>query len=281
MPPAVDNFDSLPTEYECASFVLKDASAMLPRRTGVAYKKRGSSVIDEIIVHQTQGSTKPPVREALLNEARFFIGDDDPATADVEGRGWPGFAYTFWIPFKPELTPAGLPIFYRCQPDDVVSYHTRHRSAWGVGVAFQGLFRSRTSPDGGRPSVWQLQPLRAFFGYLFNRYSIGVLDLFTHSDFGKEDCPGFELEERVGDWRAEYVRLQKLPTLDSWQARQEALAIAGFLRKTEVDGVYGPVTRKTIERIQHAHAMPETGLWSRPLDTFIRRLVAEHKETNA
>jgi hypothetical protein len=153
MPPAVDSFASLPVEYECASFVLKDASAMLPRRTGTAYKKRIVATIDEIIVHQTQGSTKPPVRNALLNEAEFFIASDDPATSDIEGRGFPGFAYTFWVPFRPEVTQAGVPIIYRCQPDDTVSYHTgKHgeilgRNAVGVAIAFQGLFRSRTAPD--------------------------------------------------------------------------------------------------------------------------------------
>jgi hypothetical protein len=288
MPPADDKrFDSLPIEYECASFVLKDASGVLPRRGGVRYGHRIISTIDEIIVHQTQGSTKPPVRQALLNEAEFFIAPDDPATPDVEGRGFPGFAYTFWIPFKPEITQNGAPIIYRCQPDEVISYHTgKHgdivgRNSVGVAIAFQGLFRSRTSREAPNPSWQQTALFRGLLDYLFSRYTLTPLDLFGHCDFGKEDCPGFDLEARIDDVRSEYVRRLKLVSLDNWRERQAALATAGFLRTTEVDGDYGPITRKAVERLQHAHGYPVTGLWSRPVDTFIRRLVAEHKETAA
>jgi hypothetical protein len=191
----------LPTERATGVLRLVDASAVLPRRADTHYAKRDPFSIALIIIHQTQGQVMPPP-EGLLRTADYFITDDNPARPLQDGRGWPGFAYTFYVPFAPIADDDGRLVVYRCQPDDVVSFHTHGHDRDGVAVVFQGSFRSLTNARGGAPSEAQLRILPELIAYLRARYGVGVDALKTHSDFTKPDCPGFDLEQRIAALRA-------------------------------------------------------------------------------
>lgn len=190
-----DAVNQSPTEFVGDKFRLVDASAALPRRRGASYPTRPTS-IKRVIIHQTEGGTKPPPG-ALVNEAEYFIADPKGTGSVSDGRGWPGFAYTFWVPHAPAVDADGRWIVYRCQPDDIESNHTRTANADGVAIAFQGTFASVEDKDAGPPSDAQLAIFEPLVRYLLRRYGIWASDVFPHSAFTKPMCPGFELERRI------------------------------------------------------------------------------------
>jgi hypothetical protein len=138
----------------------------------------------------------------MVRTGEYFVADDNPARPLQDGRGWPGFAYTFYVPFAPLVDADGRLVVYRCQPDEAVSYHTQGHDHDGVAVVFQGSFQSRTNAQGGAPSEAQLRILPGFLSYLCGRYRVTSAALRTHSNFTKPDCPGFALEEHIAALRA-------------------------------------------------------------------------------
>jgi hypothetical protein len=255
-----------PTEYQGEGFEVRDASAALPTRAGMGYRKRNPKAIAEIVVHQTQGQTRPGF-DGMLREGEYFVADRP------SGRGWPGYAYTFFIPHRPERLD-GRWVVYRGQPDDVVSYHTRGRSPVSVAVAFQGLFRCRSAETAGGPSAAQFEIFGPFLLYLCERYGLDRLAVFGHNDFGKEDCPGYDLERLVDDFR-DPLGEPVVPLVGvRWERRQHALVTLGLLDAERASGDYDVPTRLAIERVQARISAPRTGHWTRPVDTFIRRELA-------
>lgn len=194
MAPTADVFDSAPTEAVGRLVRLVDVSALLPRNPHRSYPKR-TGPIRRIAVHQTQGGILPPPT-GLIREAEYFVAPPGDKGID-QGRGWPGFAYTFWVPFRPAVDGEGRLIVYRCQPDDVVSNHTRTVNEDGVAVAFQGNFASVKKRDLGAPSTEQLQVFPELLTHLVKRYGVGFDAIHPHSAFTKPDCPGFELERQI------------------------------------------------------------------------------------
>jgi hypothetical protein len=262
------DIDTLRVEYSCDSFELLDASPVLPRSTERSYSRRPPGNINCIVLHQTQGGTKPGLQ-----------GVTATATYHVRSKGWPGIGYTFFLPLLPDIGVGGRPRIYRCHADDVHSFHTGRRdndpgaNHNGVAIAFQGLFKSKSSPDGGSPSGWQRTIFRPFLRYLFERYGLSGIDVFCHSDFGKADCPGFEIESWCGAVRDDAVRLER--RFDDWRQRQDALVELGYLGPKHADGTYGEYTRRAVEALEDEHRLPESGLWTRRVETIVRHLLKE------
>jgi hypothetical protein len=279
VPPAAD-FEHLPIEFDGPDFRLVDASSILPRRSDRHYFTRDPSKIAEVICHQTQGSSKNAGRFGLLHTAEFFVADDNPATEDVEGRAYPGFGYTFYVPWQPELGIDFVPIIYRCQPDNIHSYHTKHHNIGGVGIAFQGHFRSRNerfAPDS--PSPWQRAIFQPLLRYLiFHCYQLSPLSVFGHNDFGKEDCPGDEINAWIDQYRIDSLRAAGELPLESWAGRSAALVKVGVLRPEQCSDDCTPSIRFAIERLQRKLDAPDSGLWSRPVDTWVRHQLNHKKE---
>lgn len=196
MAPAASAFRDAPTEAAGALFRLVDVSGLLPRKG--SYPAR-TDRIKRVVVHQTEGGVTPPPR-GLINEAEYFIRPPSESGGIEDGRGWPGFAYTFWVPFYPLTAGDGLFIVYRCQPDDVVSNHTRFANGTAVSVAFQGRFKSvEPHPFAGDLSGPQRLLFAPLMQHLLGRYGLGVDAVAPHSAFGKPSCPGFELERCIRD----------------------------------------------------------------------------------
>src|SRR4051794_27866328 len=103
----------LRTEATTTVFRLVDASPVLPRRTDKRYARRDPAAIALIIVHQTQGQTLAPPA-GMVRTGEYFVADDNPARPLQDGRGWPGFAYTFYVPFAPLVDADGRLVVYRC-----------------------------------------------------------------------------------------------------------------------------------------------------------------------
>lgn len=267
MAPAL-TFDSAPTEAATQVIRVVDVSAVLPSSRERSYSKRDPSKISEINLHQTEGNTKPPPG-GLMATAEYFIAPDVDGKGS-SGRGWPGFAYTFYVPFQPPRDADGRLVVYRCQPDDVRSYHTRDRDRVGVAIAFQGTFRS---VDGGKgdPAPDQVTAGEALIRHLLDRYHLDELDLYAHRDWGKRCCPGSELEILIDMLRAAWCERAGQPSMAETPPRLTALAQLG-LSKPDLS------LSGNLKRLQSRLGFPVTGEWTRPVETFIRRQLLARKE---
>ena len=183
-----------------------------------SYQKVRDRKIAKVLVHQTAGGYHP-AEDQLLNTNSFFITDPtwkkNPKFGQPKqpewlwtgmGRGWPGFAYTFFVPYAPE-TCNGRFIIYKCNDLELVTWHTGDgQNESGVGLAFQGYFLSEpdiTHPmkgQDGHPSEEQMGILPAFW-YEYAIPNLGATDLSGHFEHGKPTCPGDDLREKVQEIR--------------------------------------------------------------------------------
>lgn len=303
--------------FEGERFVISDISADLPRHPRYPY---GSSVvkpngkravtgryrsvpgrtIDTIYFHQTAGAYAPG-RNGVMKTGRFFV--TDPAYSPDgrwkgNGRGWPGFAYTWYVCHEPE-TIAGKYVIYQCNHLDTVSWHTAGRNKTGAGIAFQGYFRTRHIRnfrpfDGtdGEPSEAQLILAEAFWEeYAKGELGLTNRDISGHFEVSKKTCPGDTLEkfvlfkqqdednpERPEPLPAEQDRL----SLDTWKLRQAALVVLGHdlgkygSQHNGVDGKPGPMTRMAIETEEESMGLRPDGVWDERFENLLKvRLGAE------
>ena len=121
------------------------------------------------------------------------------------GRGWPGFAYTYWVPWWPRVDGDRRIVVYRCQPDDVVSNHTHGATVDGVAVAFQGCFPPARGAN-CEPSDAQRIAFGELAAHLLARHHLASAALAPHSALGKADCPGSTLAA----WITEFQRNGRL-----------------------------------------------------------------------
>lgn len=137
---------------------LWDVSHLLPTHKTKRYRNREPETIDRVFVHHSGAMGKSGF-EGLYASSRYT----------VRSRGWPGFAYTFWIqsgsPDQVDRDPYGRLVVYRGNLDKTRSYHTGGRANdVGVGVALQGNTTSK-------PLTWShLESLEALLPAIPNMY---------------------------------------------------------------------------------------------------------------
>ena len=181
-----------------------DVSRALPRAEGHSYPRRNPNQITRILVHQTQGAFAVEPEIALMREGEYFIAP--PGAQGIgAGRGWPGFAYTYWVPWWPRVDGDRRIVVYRCQPDDVVSNHTHCATVDGVAVAFQGCFPPARGAN-CEPSDAQRIAFGELAAHLLARHHLASAALAPHSALGKADCPGSTLAA----WITEFQRNGRL-----------------------------------------------------------------------
>ncbi len=222
---SVFNFEPKRVVFKGSCYAVYDVSDLLPRHPNfphgfggidpnkgqpyltVPYRINPRRNITHLVLHQTGGGYRD-AWTALLEEARFFVRDPswkENAAGQWkwtgEGRGWPGFAYTFWVPFKPIVwrDDEGVEryLIFQTQPLSMISFHTGGvLNASGVGMALQGYFLAekdgitvpRKGTDGS-PSQAQLTSVAAFVaGYAQPELKVKVLT--GHWEHGKPSCPG-------------------------------------------------------------------------------------------
>jgi hypothetical protein len=219
--------------FEGPSFIIYDISDLLPKHKNYphgsdvinpntkkpevsgAYSQIPNRKIEAIIAHQTAGGYGSYDKQ-VFNTGSFFVRDPTWVTNPRygkpkqpefvwtgEGRGWPGFAYTWFVPFMP-LVYKDKWVVYQCNRLDMVTWHTGDgMNTPGGGLAFQGYF---LDPDAGitvpmkgtsgEPSEAQLTILSEFW----TDYARAVLKstiLTGHWEHKKPTCPGQTIREEV------------------------------------------------------------------------------------
>lgn len=178
--------------------VMVDITDRLPRHKKKRYRPRSGS-IERIYFHKS-GRLGKPGFDGAKNSARYC----------VDKRGWPGMPYTFWLPFEPEYHYTAKKrsiVLFRCQPDEIASYHTGGKANQiGVAACFQG----NSTVDGLSPN--QIELAEALIPWAFERYGLELPSgLSWHSDTSplgppkkKPVCPGTAavrwLEKYRGIW---------------------------------------------------------------------------------
>lgn len=177
--------------------------------TGKYYDVK-SRKIEKVYYHQTAGSYTDGFL-GIMNTAQFFTRDPSYRLVKgkyvwtAQGHGWPGFAYTFYVPFKVPFKNNRL-VIYQCNPLSRVTWHTGGGcNENGIGIAFQGYFESRhihnfhpIKGSDGHPSADQMICANEFFtDYCVNVLKLDNSCISGHFNHGKLTCPGDDLEELV------------------------------------------------------------------------------------
>ena len=267
-----------------------------------SYYRIENRVIEELYIHQTAGSTRLGGFEAVEATNNFFIRP--PAwTKDGRwtgmGRGWPGFGYTFYLPFRPLVYNRKWVIFQVWEHDWVTWHSSDNRSS--AALALQGYFKSRHmrrfKPRGygnekGEPSDAQIVAMEGFV----HEYAIGHLNIpqtqikgHADSPYPKKTCPGDTVETfyrkvQTGSTLPEmpipdFLTMPFIPSmveLDKWVERQAALVLLGHNlgnygpKGNGVDGDPGDLTRLAIEAEEERLGLKKDGYWDDVLDYHLK-----------
>jgi len=186
-----------------------------------SYQEVPGRMIKTIIYHQTAGGYGRFDKQ-VFKTASFFVRNPtwkknprygQPKQPEWlwtgEGRGWPGFAYTWFVPFDPTtmFTDRSRSVIYQCNHLDFVTWHTGDgQNEGGGGCAFQGYFLEPGEVNhpmkgyDGHPSAIQMKIAELFW----LEYAVPVLGasvLTGHWEHGKLACPGEDLREKVQELR--------------------------------------------------------------------------------
>lgn len=218
------------------------------------------------------------------------------------GRGWPGPAYGFLVPYYPELEDQRW-VVYRLWDDEWVTWATYGENESSISVGCAGMHETRHMPmwsanNARDPSPAQMAAVQSLvLDYLLPRYNLGPSDVRGHFDFTKFTCPGDVLEAWVRTQRGETVgwldaqrRIWEEPNpslvapepsedrrpLDTWKQRQEALLALGYdLGRLGADGKHGFRTRSAVEAFQETEGLVVDGVWGPITERRIRVRLAE------
>ena len=260
-------------EAEFPKSVLYDASGVLPRRKVSQHKQprtRDVDLIQYVVVHKS-GADGPAGLRGAEGMSRFVI----------EHRGWADPAYTYWFPRVCELDAKGRFIWYRCNADEVRSFHTGGRmNVEGVALGVQGNYDGDGGVTERRPTDQQMVCLADALDYSERRYSrfrrTGENEhgdkLFTgHWEHGKIVCPGDALQAWVREQRGGDIRETVMATPDSVEVDFNTLSILErqfALKALEyelgpLDGMWGYKSRAALERFQKDHHLRPDGHWGK------------------
>jgi hypothetical protein len=314
--------------FEGSEFILYDVSDQLPRHKNFPH---GTSVVkpngrlavpgywkfrevpgrrvDTMYCHQTAGAVTYDGFEALLNTWSFLVRDPS-YTSDGKwkgnGRGWPGGAYTYYLPYRPIIY-KGKVVIFKCWDHDWVTWHSSDNDH-SEAIVCQGYFRHRSMKRFrprkgcplGRPSEAQDIALMAFLlEYAVGEMGIPEKNVKGHCDSPnpKAACPGDAIE---GIYRAifrppfraipdtdppVFPEVAGVLDLNTWKERQAALVLLGHyigsygLKNNGVDGDPGNLTRGAIETEEMNLGLKIDGYWDDVFDYHVKmQLLARGKE---
>lgn len=231
-------------EYLGKTVIVEDITDDLPRHPTKTWPQR-TSPIRSLTVHHTAGSVKRDGFSAAKSDAEFSIQRDAPETSGLEGHNWPGCPYSFFAPYKPEIRQGRL-VAYRCNPDEVRTYHADAWNNESVSICFQGSFYSTLNHLGIQPSGWQEAIWKELWPYLAERYHLDAFEAWPHSWRGKPSCPG----DRIVYWLVS-ARHAWPGRISSERDLREALALV-LDDRSIVDDRGSFAIRRAVQRFQRS-----------------------------
>ena len=314
---SVFSIDKKKIVFEGDNFILYDVSDMLirhknfPHGTDVVkpngkravpsswcFREKGGRKIDTMYCHQTAGSVSCDGFDALLNTWEFMIRDpsyDENGNWTGRGRGWPGGAYTYYIPFNPVMY-QGKVVIFKCWDHSWVTWHSSDNDS-SEAVVCQGYFKHSSMKSfvpkkgcpKGQPSQLQELALRGFLSeYVVQEMGISPGGIKGHCDspVPKLACPGDYIEgicsevgglSTISDFDVPSLpHVNGLLSLVTWEERQSALVLLGHWlgdsgeKKNGVDGDAGNLTRCAIETEEANLGLRVDGYWDDTFDYHVK-----------
>lgn len=275
------------------------------------FRRKKDRIVNLLYCHQTGGSVTNKGFDAPLSTAHFQVRDPSWVMKKVNGlmkwtwtgrgRGWPGIAYTWYIPWDPIIYNGKIVIF-QCNELDFITWHSSDNEH-SVSIVSQGYFRSRYMKkfrprhgQTGKPNDSQCVALEGFIA----EYAIPILGIMPkeikgHCDSPKPKlmCPGDDIEviyksfsRRMIDRFVDTPLFPYLPgmlNLDNWRDRQASLILIGGHdigdtgpKGNGVDNDPGDLTRFAIEVQEEQWGLPVDGYWDDTFDYFMKTMLVAH-----
>ena len=265
---------------------------------GAPYAEAPARQVVAVFVHQLAGpfGSGDSAAMTLAHAQASSPFCDEGGEVLGGGKGLPGAAPTFLVPFRPDSKDGKLEV-YRLWDDTWVTDHTgpdwNHRS---VAVAFGGSLRSRhvkeVSSAGDRdPSQTQfLAGKELIEDFLLPRYGLDARALRGGFDAGQPASPGDVLEAWIRKSRGEsveWLEIGRAPwddrdpeivarpksdrrTLETWTHMQQALVELGY----ELGDMSPDATSSALRSFQRRAGIVVNGMWDTMTETHIRLALA-------
>lgn len=239
----------------------EDVRRTLPRHGTKRFLRRRVSGIKGIVLHQTAGG------DSVFRCASYHTGPNH-----VCPNGCPGLLYTFFVDQAGRVYWANdLEAATYSQGGKGTPIPGTSPNAHFLAIVCGGDFDGPTyTGDDRSPSALQLHAVlelvlhltgerqsESIPSELYEVLSAAQGQIYGHAQFGKANCPGLVLQAI-----ADGIRSRTEDQGRKWTARdyQEALERHGYIKATEVDGVWGPVSRGALTRFQSDHDLEPDGL---------------------
>lgn len=172
-------------------FVVKSLVNALPWHPDRSWSKRALTKVDKVIVHQSLSSRENTTFKGINNYHITPSPDNH-----ISPNGAPHICYHYGIDAEGTA--------FQFNPLSASVWHTRGQNTVGIGIVLLGDFTgpSYTGKD-LKPTRPQLVALEQLLEKLQGHKKLNITkqDVFGHSDFGKENCPGSVVDTFIKTYR--------------------------------------------------------------------------------
>ena len=275
-------------------------------RRGGAFVRHPQRVLEAVVLHSLAGPFRQGI-DTVEGLARYHTSDprfDAAGKVIGGGRGWPGPAYTFVVPFFPALVDRKLEVYQLWDAEWVTWHAGKHWNGRSLSVGLGGMHDTRHAPkySAGQardPDPLQFEATRSLVvDYILPTYGLSQEDVVPHAWAGKPTCPGDVMEAWCAhlrgtdvDWLALERRLWLPPDqrnaplpalprgdrrpLDTWKDRQAALVDLGFdVGDAGIDGLFGYYTKSALRAFQRSRGLVVDGIWGPMTERSLRLALA-------
>jgi len=231
-----------------ADFVI-DGRSHLPKHAEKEWASRNPADLQGVCFHQSleeYGTAR--------GNARYHVGPNH-----ISQKGLPSLSYTMFVERSGDV--------FLANDVECKTYSQGYRAEKGdenaayIGVCFGGNFSGPGHEGTQRPTAAQLEVAQRLWHHLKGIWDWNDDALFGHFDFGKPACPGNELTLII-----EQIRPRRF---DSVVEKQKALKW-GQWYDGELDGMWGPLSKKALLAFQRHAGLEPTGIWSHETSLAMR-----------
>jgi hypothetical protein len=272
-------------------------------RAGGRYYQAPGRKVEKVMLHSLAGPFRRG-EDTIHGLARYHTADprhDEQGRVTGGGRGWPGPAYQYLVPFFPATVDGRFEVYQLWDPSWVTYCAGAYWNPRTVSVGLGGMHDTRHAPkySAGQardPDPAQFDAMKGLvLDYLLPLFGLDEDGLLPHAWAGKPTCPGDVVEawvcslvgkpfgwcaperrlwlphaERVSPQVLAPARPDRRP-LDSWEQRQRALVELGYdVGEAGVDGRFGDDTKGAVRALQRRAGLVVDGIWGPQTEAALR-----------
>jgi hypothetical protein len=270
-------------------------------RDGGCFRQKPGRTIEKVMLHSLAGPFRRG-EDTVHGLARYHSAEpkrDAEGHVIGGGRGWPGPAYHYLVPYYPAVEDGRFVVYQLWDPSWITWCAGPYWNPRTVSVGLGGMHDTRHAPkySAGQardPDPGQFDAMRGLcLDYLLPAFELDEDDLLPHAWAGKPACPGDVVEAWVCSllgkphgWLSQERKLW-LPhderfaavaatkpdrrPLDTWKQRQAALVELGLdVGESGVDGLFGYDTKSAVVAFQRCGGLVVDGVWGGQTEAAVR-----------